>query len=394
MRWCGFACLVLVIVSSSESQAQKKKAGKGATFADVVETHFADWDHDGNGKLTSKEVDALVLSQKVTGDEAAAVAAIHIYLRDHKTPAPLTKAFLQTPDKGAKDAPERRDLTQKGAHFGLHFSGFRQHISKAPREVFATKEAPSLTGFHQGNLGDCYFLASVAAAIHADQAAFRKMFVPRNDGACDVRFFSGHVVHVPKLTDAEIALSSSAGEQGLWLNIIEKAFGEIKMQVRNANPKAHKDTKGPNTLGLDVIARGGFSSEAIEVLSGMHAKYYEIRKGSGEEPPHIQELPRMKAELHAALSASLPRKFLFCCGVPGSKSKPPGIVSNHAYAIVGYDAKTQMVTVMNPWGNKFTPKGDPGLANGYTTEGGKFDVPLNDFVQICDGVYYQTPLRK
>ena len=47
----------------------------------------------------------------------------------------------------------------------------------------------------------------------------------QSDGSCEVVFFSGEKITVPKLTDAQVALGSSAGNQGLWLNVLEEAYG-------------------------------------------------------------------------------------------------------------------------------------------------------------------------
>jgi hypothetical protein len=49
-----------------------------------------------------------------------------------------------------------------------------------------------------------------------------------------------------------------------------------------------------------------------------------------------------------------------------------------------------MVMVFNPWGNHIKPSGPPGLANGYPTDHGVFEVPLAEFVQLFSGFTYET----
>jgi hypothetical protein len=378
------ASLVLLLLAGRAwaDVAEKK------TFTAVVEEHFAAWDRDHDSKLSVAEVNAALLNPRVTGNEAAAVAALHVYLRQHKDPAPLTKAFLLSSTKG-KEAEERRDVERKQAHFSSDYASYCSHLRKAPRDVFATKESPGLVGFAQGNLGDCYFLASVAAGLHADPVAFRRMFVAHSDGSCDVHFYSGHAVRLPRLTDAEIVLGSSAGTQGLWLNVAEKAFGEVKIQLRKARPSSR------DTIDLDVISHGGYPTEAIEVLCGTKARTLSIRKGKGNEPPAAHQIPALQTELHQLFSTALPRRFLCCCGVASAHAAskyPPGIVTDHAYAVLGYDPRTQQVTVMNPWGNHFEPKGAPGLLHGYETKNGMFTLSLADFIHVFEEVYYQTAM--
>jgi hypothetical protein len=357
------------------------------SFTAIVDVHFAQWDRNHDGQLSPAEVDTLVCSPQVRGAEAAALAAIHVYLRGLKNPEPLSKSFLM--QKLDQDrSGERRDSGPKAVRFAPDFGAFCRHIEKAPTAIFATRKAPSLAGFAQGHLGDCYFLAAIAGGLFSDPGAIRDMFTPRPDGSCDVNFSSGHQVRVPKLTDAEIALGSSAGAQGLWLNVAEKAFGEVKMQVRKARQPSR------DRLDLDVIARGGYPSEAIEVLSGKRANLVILRNGKGASPPAAEDLPRLATELHELFNDGLPRKFIFCCSVASGRygTYPPGIVTDHAYAILGYDPDRQLVAVMNPWGNHFEPTGASGLANGYATRNGSFVLPLGDFLQIFEAVYYQTSL--
>jgi hypothetical protein len=71
--------------------------GDEPSFSSVVQTCFSSWVPDGSDRLTPSKINRLVLNHQVKGDEAAAIAAIHIYFRSHKTASSLTKAdLLQT----------------------------------------------------------------------------------------------------------------------------------------------------------------------------------------------------------------------------------------------------------------------------------------------------------
>ena len=80
---------------------------------------------------------------------------------------------------------------------------------------------------------------------------------------------------------------------------------------------------------------------------------------------------------------------MLCAGTPAGKM-PPGVVNDHAYAVLGYDAKMDTLHIWNPWGNHFEPKGDTGMEHGYSTKGGHFDMPLKDFVRVYEELYYET----
>ena len=362
---------------------------KPQPFAAVVEANFAKWDANHDGKLTAVEVDKAVADHANTGDAAAAVAAVHVRFRGANPPASVTKTDLT---HGNLTAAARRDQDDHAAHFAADYGGFARHIAKAPRKVLATPDAPVLDGMAQGRLGDCYFVSAVGAAVHRNPQAVRKMFREHPDGSVDVTFPGGRTVRVGKLTDAEVALGSTAGDHGLWLNALEKAFGELKIQTPRAKARHAGD------IDLDVIARGGDADETIALLTGYKATFGDIRKGKDKPPPSDRELPVLQAQLHTILHAAAVQHALVCAGTSNGSKLPPGIATGHDYAILGYDAGTKTVHVWNPWGSNyhFTPKGAAGLDHGYEVKGGHFDVPLADFVRIFECVFYETrvPAKK
>jgi hypothetical protein len=358
-------------------------ASAGGHFATVVEAHFSRWDRNHDGRLSAQEVTALVTDPAVRGDEAAAVAVIHLYQRGRKGSAACTRDELLHPT--APGPEERRDVTPRRVNFEARFNTFRERIHKTPRVVFAAN-APTLDRLSQGYQGDCYFLAAVGAAVHRNAAAVRHMIHPRPDGSCDVVFGNGQSAHVRPLTDAEVALASSAGSQGLWPAVLEEGFGQLK---------ARSSLGGHGTgEGLDAVTGGGDAGRAITLLTGHKARFLAIRKGwASDSPPPQRDAPALAARVRAVLHDAAAQHLLVCCGTSRGP-RPPGIASEHDYAVLAYDAGTDTVQLWNPWGNHFEPRGRPGLENGYPTVGGRFQLPLWDFVHIFGGVFYEAPARR
>jgi hypothetical protein len=237
----------------------------------------------------------------------------------------------------------------------------------------------------QGTLGDCYFVCVVGAALHTHRQRFKQMFHPQEDGSCELVFLDGKKVTVRKLTDAQIALGSSAGEQGLWLNVLEQGFG----QVRSAkDPK-----KAPGDIPLDLISQGGDPQETISILTGHKSEFFAVLK-------HAKELEATK-KLRETMIAGTKGRRLMSCGTPNEKVQlPPGVIGGHCHAVLGFDPAKDTVHVWNPWGNNFQPKKEPaGLVNGYPTKDGHFDVTLADFVRIfgyfeCETLELVNPVPK
>jgi hypothetical protein len=346
-----------------------------STIATIITDHFQRWDRDGDGKLSREEIDALVANHSVKGDVAAAVAALHIYFRSNPKAGSLTQAFVQ--ESAARKLPaERRDLANKNQHFQADYENFRHHIHNAPRDLFVDN-APQVVGMHQGTLGDCYFVCVIGAAIHADRNRVKQLFHTVQDGVYELRFLDGSKTTV-RLTDAQIALGSSAGSQGLWLNVLEEGFGQVRFKL--LQPK----DKQPGDIPIDVISRGGSPNIAISLLTGHKGEQLDVLA-------HARE-PAATKKLRDVMIDGTKHRRLMSAGTPGSDHKlPPGVVSDHCYAVMSFDAARDIVHLWNPWGNNFQPKKDtPGLENGYPVKDGYFDVPLGEFVKIFGYFDYET----
>jgi hypothetical protein len=374
----GLACWLVA------SSVWAGAAGPPLTFAQVVRRNFAKWDTNRDGVLSAVEVDRAVKDPSVKGMEAAAIAAIHHYLRGDKAPRTLSETEL-LPE--ASSAPERRDVDDRRPHFVSDYTNYFRHLRSAPRSLFVTAAGPYLSGMAQGNLGDCFFVSTVGVAVRRNGDVVRQMLHPNRDGSVDVEFPGGRTIHVKRLTDAEIALSSTAGPQGLWLNVLEKALSEVFITL--PKPKYHQDD-----IDLDVISRGGSPARTITLMTGHATATTNIRKKQGRDfpAPSRNELPALSRQFDKLLSDKCVEEDLICAVTPVKGTMPPRISTHPVFAILDYDRQRQIVHMWNPWGNNFKPKSGPdGLKNGYTTLQGRFDMPLRDFLRVFSCVVTESP---
>ena len=103
----------------------------------------------------------------------------------------------------------------------------------------------------------------------------------------------------------------------------------------------------------------------------------------------VPEIHLLHVQPPVPIGGALAQKRLVTCGT-GSEPQPPGISGRHAYAVLGFDAKADALTLWNPHGNSFKPKGEPGLQRGYPTRAGVFAMPVADFVRTFRGVNVET----
>lgn len=344
-----------------------------SSFLEQLKIHFAKWDLDGNGELSPGEIERAVANPDVKGDAAAAAAALRRGSRNKKlnekklTVDEFTRAVPRPKD--AKDLPD----------FDSLFAAAQKRIQSAKRELFVSG-LPQLNTLHQGKLGDCFCLAPLGALVHRDPDAVKKMFTVEEDGSITVTFGENRPIKVRPLTDGELALTSSTENDGLWSCIYEKAIGDHLL-------RKSKSEERPTSLSL--VAKGGSAGTMVEFVTGHKIRRISCKPFTDSKVTESKRAELLD-ELRESLTANHKANRLICGGIDGVIRKVPGILSNHAYAILDYDAKRDEVVLWNPHGNTFKPKGDPGLENGYPTEKGQFRVPLKELVLFFGGFSFET----
>ena len=384
--------LVLVLVASCvafpDSFAQQNTLGDDASassgpptpFAQVVKEYFSQWDSNGDGTLSKDEIEAAMANPKFHDEAAAAIVAIEKVVRGSKyTLPPITKDYLvSSPLREPSASDEQTDssddiskaekLNHAPAFQPRYLNAMRQ-LRRTSRDLFSDN-LPSFEATHQGHIGDCPFVSTVGAMVYRDPSAVKAMFTQNDNGSITVSFGDGRSIKIVRLTDADIAMWSSAGTNGLWLTVLEKAYRRILLKTQRLNQQNKSDI-------YDKFS----SARTIEILDGHQTRKVELHNIRPGNP----KLAALRKDLNAAQ-----REHRLVKAGTGAGKKTPGITPDHAYAILGYDKETDLVHVWNPHGNNFTPKGPDGLQNGYTTKTGQFDITLKDLLQIFKDVTFET----
>ncbi len=319
------------------------------TFVEVVRSQFASWDTNHDQILSRAEVDALVNNPAIRGEEAAAVATIKRLQRGKK--ATLEDLPLADLPKILKDAaPKYRSMVKK--------------LSNLNQAIFSENE-PSLIKIHQGPMGNCFMLAPVGSLVNLDPATIRKMIKVLPDRKVEVAFGASKILtDLP--TDVEIAMGGRTENGGIYLNILEKAYGRLVAS------RKHSDVES----ATDAIASGGSATPFLQAVTSDKPKH--LRLGPKQKNPdkaalELLEVAKMVGE----------HKSLAVLGT-ATEVKTKGISPKHAYAILG--AEGSNIIIWNPHGQTYRPKGTAGIEFGYPTTHGIFKVPASEVVQIFLGL--------
>ncbi|MGC4113424.1 MAG: C2 family cysteine protease [Myxococcales bacterium] len=221
----------------------------------------------------------------------------------------------------------------------------------------------------QGQLGDCYFPAAMAALAKSHPEVIENMIKDNGDGTYTVTFKksdwkSGKFVDQKVTVDGDLyarawggpLYGSSTGDKSekgmeLWFPLIEKAYAQWKGSY-------------------DAIGNGGVSSDVWEACMG---------KNGSQDYVSSMGADKLWTEIKSAIDEKRP------CGAgtygeeEEAKYTNSGVYADHAYSILGYSEKdgVKYVTMRNPWGES-EPSGD-GKNDGI------FNLKLDDFRKL-----YQT----
>lgn len=192
----------------------------------------------------------------------------------------------------------------------------------------------------QGEIGDCYFLAAVAALANtpAGKHSIMKMIQENQDGTYTVTFPNSKPVTFTSPTDTERGMYSTTSPDGNWLEVLEKAYA-IKT---NRDGLTHKFT--PSSNPYDAIGNGGLLSSGISTLTG---------KSVDTDVSLLTSDATMRSKLQAALKEGriMSTAVLKSLNPWNEGRTDSGLPRAHAYSILGFDAKTDQITIRNPWGH-------------------------------------------
>jgi hypothetical protein len=189
------------------------------------------------------------------------------------------------------------------------------------------------TDISQGQVGDCYFLATLASLAETDPSVIRDMIIDNGDGTFTVGFHRTpslmHYVtvdrYLPTLGDDRIFASFGTDKDNasneLWVALLEKAYVQLNESGWIGQEEALNS--------YQAIAGGRMENVMAQVTGWSSAVSQTLSFDSVVRMLNLGEL---------VTTSSI------------ESPKDSRIAGTHAYAILDYDASTGKFTVFNPWG--------------------------------------------
>ena len=323
-----------------------------------------------DGKVTASEADALIKDAK--NGRFSEVEAFYLsgfVDRQKKTFDPAARERLVAfvggemqalakiaGDTGLKRTPKEPALTDDSAKAGVTYTARSGELSV------------NGIGFDdplQGQVGDCYFISSLAAVAKADPQVLADAVKTNRDGTYTVTFFERKTADA-KPTPTQVTIDGSFATRRGQLEYA--AARETKELWPLIFEKAYAQWKG----GFGAI-EGGMGATALEALTGKPTGFLPVTSDS--KPGEV--FARIKSALEAGGA-------VVACSKPWDPSEQ-GVVADHVYTLLGVEERNgqQLVKLRNPWGQR-----EPGFDG---RDDGIFTLPVEKFVTSYSMVEFTTP---
>lgn len=356
-----------------------------------IQAHFDEIDEDHNGLLSAAEMAAASGNAHYKGEESAAMTAVFQNLTQLQLLSDDTKILPKLPSNKYLDKFPLQSYDERGLS-KADMEKFVELAVKGDARVSAAIGSFSMVGYsaesvnspifakgiqsiqpgsvQQGELGDCYFLSAVAALANTPAGKQRILSMIQDVGhdMVTVTFPGKLPVTISKPTAGELGKYASPGPDGMWVPILEKAYAKLKndnpMLLSKANP-------------YDAIGSGGLLATGVGLVTGKSTDTDILLLTSTET-------------LRRKLTQAAAQKRVMTVGTNGAmpwakKETANGLPKGHAYSVLDFDPKTDMVTVRNPWGNTEVSDGH-GPRDGV--DDGIFKMPLSEFKSTFDMVCF------
>jgi len=193
---------------------------------------------------------------------------------------------------------------------------------------------------NQGDLGDCWFLASLGAEVRADPRFAAKHILDNGNGTYTVTLYRDGKA-VPVTVDANLPVNQDdytvfshnpSGSSANWVQIYEKAFAQLN--------------------GSYGATEGGWGDVGMTDVSGQHSTRHD------EDDLSFSQI---KGDLDSGKpvtvgSGTHHSGFLW---LHSDETFPDtDVVTAHEYVVMGVDPDKHTITLRNPWGQGSSVKPD------------------------------------
>lgn len=220
--------------------------------------------------------------------------------------------------------------------------GYKAHEGSAFIKGTGDAEDIDVEDVKQGSLGDCYWVAAMAATAQANPEAIRNAVHDNGDGTYNVTLYKNGKPKVIKV-DNQFPSSGSGmayaeagdvvgGKEELWPALLEKAWAIMN--------------NGASKRGYETI-EGGAPGDAVQAITGKKPTDFDPRTMSTDR---ILSVASGALDKQAALTCATLADEDVTSDLKKDFDKY-GFYANHCYTFYGVDVEGGVLKLRNPWGS-------------------------------------------
>lgn len=199
------------------------------------------------------------------------------------------------------------------------------------------------TDINQGQVGDCYLMASLAEVALRNSSAITNMFIVNGDGTYTVRLFNnGAAEYVTVDAFLPTNVNGVAMYAGLGKNYTNTANELWTMLAEKAYVQA-------NEFGWIRPGLSGNGQNSYAAIEGGYI-YAALGHITGQATAAFMSTTSVSGFTTFVNAWTAGKSIGFA-----SKTSPASgsVVGSHAYAVIGYNSSNQTITLYNPWGPNY-----------------------------------------
>ena len=324
-------------------------------------------DRNHDQLISDMEIEEAVLDESIMDIDAFWVAFLKAYF---KTIKKSERKFWFLPSRGLKLDEITTYCSKRLGH------DFEPNVHIEERNAFAHEQPLKdikPEAVEQGTVGNCYFMATLASVAKTNPQIIQRILHMNEDGTYTITFPGARdePITVPRPTDVELILYAQATKYGIWAPIIEKAYGEYLSNHAVGKSRISAENTGNATERVH---------HAMDLLTGQTGRWANIPAKSAEELLEILDDATAQKRILVAVTD----------GHDDSHENKQGIPELHAYSVIDWDTKHDVITLRNPWGSR--KLGEPHSADGHALDGktdGVFRMSLQQFRQTFAVLFYE-----
>ncbi len=232
---------------------------------------------------------------------------------------------------------------------------------------------PSVSDVNQGYIGDCFLEAALCEVAYQNPSMIESMITSNGNNTYGVRFFVNgapeYVTVTNDLADGGTEFNYSAN--GLWASLAEQAYAQIQAEgdITGNGPAYYSDGNSFST-----IANGGWEENTLEQITGAtqladfngsgSSWTEDLYGNTGDYNGPVNDVVgglNLLSQTNAVSTASVLSAVISALAAGddvllGSNTNAydskgnDTLVSDHVFAVYGYDSSTGELELRNPWG--------------------------------------------